>query len=118
MSKSVLIVDDSMAMRAVINQVLVQGGYEVVGQASNGREAIDMAFDLQPDIITLDNILPDMVGTDILRALNKEGLESKVIMITGAGQDSVVKEGFSLGAKAFIQKPFKVEQLLDQVDKL
>jgi len=92
MSKRVLIVDDSLYMRTIIKDALTNAGYEVVGLAANGESAIDMAFDLEPDLITLDNILPDMIGTDILRVFKDEGLLSKVIMISAVGQQSVVDE--------------------------
>lgn len=118
MSKNVLIVDDSLYMRTVIKEALEIGGYRVIGQASNGEEAIDLAFDLQPDIITLDNILPDMIGTDILKVYTEEGLSSKVIMISAVGQESVIQEGLSLGAKAYLVKPFTSDQLLSEVNKL
>jgi two-component system, chemotaxis family, chemotaxis protein CheY len=118
MEKNVLIVDDSLYMRTVIKETLESSGYHVVGQASNGEEAIDLAFDLQPDIITLDNILPDMIGTDILKVYTQEGLLSKVIMVSAVGQESVIQEGLSLGAKAYIVKPFTAEQLLHEVNKL
>ena len=118
MSKKVLVVDDSLYMRTVIKDALEQAGFQVVGQAANGEEAIDMAFDLQPDIITLDNILPDMIGTDILKVYTKEGLAAQVIMISAVGQESVIREGLSLGAKAYIVKPFTSDQLLKEVNKL
>ena len=118
MAKNVLVVDDSLYMRTVIKDALEQNGYKVVGQAANGEEAIDLAFELQPDIITLDNILPDMIGTDILKVYTEEGLLSKVIMISAVGQESVIQEGLSLGAKAYIVKPFTSEQLLNEVNKL
>lgn len=118
MAKNVLIVDDSMYMRAVIKEALEVAGYRVIGQATNGEEAIDLAFDLRPDIITLDNILPDMIGTDILKVYTEEGLPSKVIMISAVGQESVIQEGLNLGAKAYLVKPFTSEQLLDELEKL
>jgi two-component system, chemotaxis family, chemotaxis protein CheY len=118
MSKNVLIVDDSLYMRTVIKDALEAGGYRVIGQASNGEEAIDLAMDLQPDIITLDNILPDMIGTDILKVYKEEGLLSRVIMISAVGQDSVIQLGLNLGAKAYIVKPFTTEQLLIAVQNL
>jgi two-component system, chemotaxis family, chemotaxis protein CheY len=118
MSKNVLIVDDSLYMRTVIKDALEQGGFQVIGQAANGEEAIDLAFDLKPDIITLDNILPDMIGTDILKVYGDEGLGSKVIMISAVGQESVIQEGISLGAKAYIVKPFTSDQLLQAVQNL
>lgn len=118
MTKNVLIVDDSLYMRTVIKDALEQAGFRIVGQAGNGEEAIDLAFELQPDIITLDNILPDMIGTDILKVYTEEGLVSKVIMISAVGQESVIQEGLNLGAKAYIVKPFTSDQLLKEVNKL
>lgn len=118
MTKNVLIVDDSLYMRTVIKDALEQAGYRIVGQAANGEEAIDLAFDLRPDIITLDNILPDMIGTDILKVYSEEGLASNVIMISAVGQESVIQEGLSLGAKAYIVKPFTSDQLLTAVKEL
>jgi two-component system, chemotaxis family, chemotaxis protein CheY len=118
MAKNVLVVDDSLYMRTVIKDALEQGGYKVVGQAANGEEAIDLAFELQPDIITLDNILPDMIGTDILKVYNKEGLLSKVIMISAVGQESVIQQGLTLGAKAYLVKPFTSDQLIAELGKL
>jgi two-component system, chemotaxis family, chemotaxis protein CheY len=107
MAKSVLIVDDSLYMRTLIKDALEVGGYSVVGQAGNGEEAIDLAFELQPDLITLDNILPDMIGTDILKVYQEEGLKSKVVMISAVG----------LGAKAYIVKPFTNEQLVETINR-
>jgi two-component system, chemotaxis family, chemotaxis protein CheY len=118
MSKNVLIVDDSLYMRTLIKDALEEGGFKVVGQASNGEEAIDLAFELMPDIITLDNILPDMIGTDILKVYKDEGLSSKVIMISAVGQESVINEGLALGAVEYIVKPFTGEQLIAAVSKL
>jgi two-component system chemotaxis response regulator CheY len=113
MGKSVLIVDDSLYMRTLIKDALEVGGFSIVGQAANGEEAIDLAFELQPDFITLDNILPDMIGTDILKVYKEEGLRSKIVMISAVGQESVVNEGLRLGAKAYVVKPFTPEQLVD-----
>lgn len=117
MSKNVLIVDDSLYMRTVIKDALEAHDYVVIGQASNGEEAIDLAFELQPDFITLDNILPDMIGTDILKVYKEEGLPSKVIMISAVGQESVVNEGISLGAIDYLVKPFTNDQLIGAMTK-
>lgn len=115
MDKNVLIVDDSRYMRTIIKDALQQNGFHVVGEAANGEQAIDMAFELKPAIITLDNILPDMIGTDVLKVLREEGLQSKVVMISAVGQESVIQEGIALGAKAYIVKPFTTEHLLETV---
>ncbi|WP_020527760.1 response regulator [Flexithrix dorotheae] len=118
MSKNVLIVDDSLYMRTVIKDALESNGYTVVGQAANGEEAIDLAFELEPDFITLDNILPDMIGTDILKVFKDEGLDFKVLMISAVGQDNVIQESLELGAKGYLVKPFTSEQLIGKLAEL
>ena len=118
MGKTVLVVDDSMYMRTLIKDALLDAGYDVVGEAANGESAIDQAMELNPDLITLDNILPDMIGTDILRVVKgEESLKAKVIMISAVGQESVIQEGMSIGAEDYIVKPFTTEQLIESVNK-
>ena len=116
--KKVLIVDDSLYMRTIIQDALTSGGFEITGQAANGENAIDLALELNPDLITLDNILPDMLGLDILKTLKEEGLTSKIIIISAVGQQSVVDEGLRLGADGYIIKPFTPEKLLEVVRKV
>jgi two-component system chemotaxis response regulator CheY len=118
MNKKVLIVDDSLYMRTVIKDVLAAAGYDVVGQAANGESAIDLALELQPDLITLDNILPDMLGLEILKVLKEEEVKSKVVMISAVGQQTVVDEGKGLGADEYIVKPFTNEQLLEVINRI
>ena len=118
MSKRVLIVDDSMYMRTLIKDALSGAGYDVIGEAANGESAIDMALELKPDLITLDNILPDMIGTDILKVLMDEGLDSKVIMVSAVGQQSVINEGIELGASEYIVKPFTAADLIEVVKRI
>jgi two-component system chemotaxis response regulator CheY len=113
--KKVLVVDDSLYMRTVIKDALEEAGFEVVGLAANGESAIDMAMDLNPDVITLDNILPDMIGLDIMRVYRDEGLKFKIVMVSAVGQESVINEGISLGASSYIVKPFTSEQIVEAV---
>jgi two-component system, chemotaxis family, chemotaxis protein CheY len=118
MSKTVLIVDDSIYMRSLIKSALEGAGYEVIGEAPNGETAIDLALEHQPDLITLDNILPDMMGFEILKVLKEEAVGSKVIMVSAVGQQTVVNKGISLGASEYIVKPFTEEDLLKIVEKV
>lgn len=117
MSKEVLIVDDSIYMRSLIKTTLSGAGFDVVGEAENGEQAIDLAIDLQPDLITLDNILPDMMGFEILKVIREEGVESIVVMVSAVGQQTVVNKGLALGAAEYLVKPFTEEDLLNVVNK-
>ena len=118
MSKTVLIVDDSIYMRSLIKSTLEENGFEVIGEASNGESAIDMALESRPDLITLDNILPDMMGFEILKVLQNEGINSKIIMVSAVGQQTVVNKGVELGAEAYIVKPFTADDLMATVNKV
>ena len=118
MSKKALIVDDSIYMRSLIKTSLVEEGFEIVGEAQDGESAIDLALELQPDLITLDNILPDMMGFEILKVLKDNGCRSKVLMISAVGQQTVVNKGISLGAADYIVKPFTSESLLEVVRRI
>lgn len=117
MSKNVLIIDDSMYMRTLISNALTEDGYNVVGMAADGETAIEMALELEPDVITLDNVLPDMIGLDILKVLKDEGMKSTIVMVSAVGQQSVVDEGMSLGASDYIVKPFTPDSLVEKINK-
>ena len=114
----ILIVDDSSYIRSTLRTTLESNGYDVVGTAKDGESAIDMAIDLIPDVITLDNILPDMTGIDVLKALKERNLSSKVIMISAVGQQSAITEGLANGAQDYIVKPFNNEELVDIISTL
>ena len=117
--KKVLIVDDSLYMRTLINSALIATGrYEVIGQAGTGSQGIELALEHEPDLITMDNILPDMIGIDIVKELRAEGITSKIIMVSAVGQDDVVEEGRSNGADDYLVKPFTAEILVERIDNL
>lgn len=117
MSKTILIVDDSGYSRSTIKGILVNAGYQVIGEAKDGVEALDKIVELDPDLVTLDNILPDMTGLEILRALKEQGILPTVIMVSAVGQQSAIQEGLDLGIKAYITKPFDPNELLEEVKK-
>lgn len=108
----VLIVDDSTYIRSSLRTLLEENGYDVVGEAKNGESAIDLALELKPDVITLDNILPDMTGLDVLKTINTDDFTSKVIMISAVGQQSAIVDAMSSGAKHYLVKPFDNSELI------
>ena len=114
----VLIVDDSTYIRSSLSSLLSEAGYEIVGQAKNGEMAIDLALDLKPDVITLDNILPDMTGIDVLKAVKKGNLTAKIVMISAVGQQSAIVEAKSTGADFYLVKPYDTAELLSILKEL
>ena len=115
MNKRILIVDDSFYMRTMLKNMLTDAGYEVVGEAANGQQALEMAAETKPDLITLDVILPDNTGLDVLKGLRQQSPDSKVVMCSAVGQEAIVNEAIENGALAYIVKPFSEEKVLEIV---
>lgn len=117
MAYKVLIVDDAMFMRAMIRDILVNSGkYEVVGEASNGEEAIAKYKDLSPDIVTMDIVMPQMDGIEATKEIIKLDATAKIVMCSALGQEALVIESIAAGAKDFIVKPFSAEKVLKVMD--
>ncbi|MFD2717368.1 response regulator [Hymenobacter monticola] len=115
MNKRILIVDDSFYMRTMLKNMLTDAGYEVVGEAANGAQALEMAASTTPDLITLDVILPDNTGLDVLKNLRQIQPSAKVVMCSAVGQEVIVNEAIENGALAYIVKPFSEEKVLEIV---
>ena len=115
MNKRILIVDDSFYMRTMLKNMLTDAGYEVVGEAANGAQALEMASSTSPDLITLDVILPDNTGLDVLKSLRQIQPSAKVVMCSAVGQEVIVNEAIENGALAYIVKPFSDEKVLEIV---
>lgn len=115
MNKRILIVDDSFYMRTMLKNMLTDAGYEVVGEAANGAQAVEMATSTNPDLITLDVILPDNTGLDVLKSLRQTQPNAKVVMCSAVGQEVIVNEAIENGALAYIVKPFSEEKVLEIV---
>jgi len=114
-SKTILLADDSAFMRGVLKNILNEAGYSEFHEASNGDEAIELYRSHNPDLVTLDLIMPGKGGIDVLKEI---GDEASVIVVTAVGQDSVVEEAKGLGAKGYIVKPFDKNQVLEEVKKI
>lgn len=114
----ILMVDDSRTSRKVLREILESGGYEVVGEATNGKDGVSMFEELKPDVVTLDITMPVLDGIDALREIKDADPSAKVIMVTSAGQKSKMVEAVKYGAVEFVTKPFENEQLLSVVKKV
>ncbi len=118
MSKRVLIVDDAIFMRNIIKDILNEGGYIVVGEAGNGEEAVEKSKALNPDIITMDIVMPVMNGIDAVREIRRFNKNIKIVMCSALGQESLVMEAIDAGASDFITKPFKKDKVIETLRKL
>lgn len=114
----VLVVDDSQFMRLNIINYLNKNNFDVVGQASNGSEAIKLYEELRPDIVTMDITMPDMDGVQAVREIVKMDSNAKIIMCSAMGQQAMVIEAIKAGAKGFLIKPLNEERMIMEINKV
>lgn len=117
MAKRILIVDDAAFMRMMIKDILVKNGYEVVGEASDGAQAIDKYKELNPDLVTMDITMPEVDGIAALKEIRSIDPNAKIIMCSAMGQQAMVIDAIQAGAKDFIVKPFQADRVLEAIKK-
>lgn len=118
MKARILIVDDALFMRTMLKNILVEAGHEVVGEAASGQEAITKFHEVNPDLTTLDIIMPGTQGLDVLQQMREEDPDAKVIMISALGQERLVGQARERGAAGYIVKPFKEENVVSEVERV
>lgn len=116
MGKRVLIVDDSAYLRLMIKKVLTQAGYQVVGEASDGEQAIQLYKELRPDLVTMDVVMPKKNGLEALQEIFNIDPNACVVIITALGHEPLIKRAIRLGAKNFVIKPFKPNELVKSIE--
>jgi two-component system chemotaxis response regulator CheY len=116
-NKKVLIADDSMVMRKMINDILWDDGFEVVGEAKDGGEAFEMYKELHPNLVTMDIVMPREHGIDALKSIMEFDPQARVIVVSGLHQKSLLMEALGAGARDYVIKPFDKEELLEAARK-
>lgn len=105
-------------MRVTLKNMLTNNGYEVVGEAVNGQDAVEKYAACKPDLVLMDITMPIMDGIAATWAIKEGDPSAKVIMCTAMGQKNMVVEAIQAGAKDFIVKPFKPDDILGRIQKL
>lgn len=115
--KSLLIVDDAAFMRLNLKNIL-KDEYEIVGEAENGKEAVEKYQDLEPDIVTMDITMPEMDGLEAIKAIKDINPDAKIVVCSAMGQQKMVIKAIETGAKDFVVKPFKEDRVLNAINSL
>ncbi|HAY14829.1 MAG TPA: response regulator [Fimbriimonadaceae bacterium] len=118
MAKRILITDDALFMRVTLKKILTEAGYDVVGEATNGAEAVKLYEQLKPDVVTMDITMPEMDGIQALKEIKKIDANARVIMCTAMGQKTMVIDAVQSGAKDFIVKPFQPDRVIEALSKV
>lgn len=117
MANGILIVDDAAFMRMLIKDVLTKNGYEIAGEAENGKVAIEKYSELNPELVIMDITMPEVDGIQAVKQIMTSDPKAKVIMCSAMGQQAMVIESIQAGAKDFIVKPFQADRVVEAVKK-
>jgi two-component system, chemotaxis family, chemotaxis protein CheY len=115
---TVLVCDDAIFMRTMISDILSQAGFEIVGEAESGIQAVEKYRELKPDLVTMDIVMPDMGGIEAVREICKADPEARILMCSAMGQQALVVEAIQAGAKDFVVKPFQPSRVLEAVQRV
>lgn len=113
----IIVADDSVFMRKLIGGILRTAGYTDIIEAGDGDDALKKFSDEKPDLVLLDIIMGGKNGIDVLTEILKIEPNAKVVMVSAVGQEYLVKKAMGIGAKGFIVKPFKDEEIISVVNK-
>jgi two-component system chemotaxis response regulator CheY len=114
----IMVVDDAIFMRQMLSNILKSEGYEICGESSNAKEAVEKYKELKPDLVTMDIVMPmmeELDGIGAVREILKTDPNAKILIISVMGQESLVTKALDAGAKDFIIKPFKSERVIEVV---
>ncbi|GAP62951.1 two-component system, chemotaxis family, response regulator CheY [Ardenticatena maritima] len=112
---TVLVVDDAQFVRKRLQKILSEAGFDVL-EAGDGQEAVDVYRQYHPDVVLLDITMPKLDGMEALRLIREYDPNARVVMLSALGQQAIILEALRRGARDFIVKPFKPEQVLHALE--
>ncbi|HJW85675.1 MAG: response regulator [Planctomycetota bacterium] len=116
--KKILVVDDAKVVRMVVSQILKRNGYQVIGEAANGREAFEKYKALKPDAVTMDITMPEVDGIQGLKDIIAYDNQAKVIMISALDQRDALAEAIRHGAADYVVKPFEDDRMISALHEI
>jgi len=114
----IIIVDDSEFSRHSISSILEAAGHDILGEAANAEQTLEILSSRKADLIILDVVMPDVTGLELAKHINDNFDNIYIIMISSLAQEHIILEAISAGASDFIQKPFKQSDLIISVEKI
>lgn len=113
----IMVADDSDAIRLVLQDILTIGKHEIVAEATNGAEAVEIFSQANPDVLLLDLAMPKKDGLTVVKEVMGKHPNAKIILITASDNQNVINECLKQGASAFISKPFDFDYVLKLIEE-
>ncbi len=114
----ILLIDDNDITREVLRVVLRGQGYQIVGEAGDGDQGLQMALEQKPDLILLDVMMPQVSGLDILPRIREQLPDTRILLVTGSEDHETLREAARSGIDGFIMKPFRARHITEAVSKV
>lgn len=114
--RKILVADDSETIRALLKTALEGSGYEV-DMADDGLSAYELGSKDEYDLVIMDQLMPGLLGLEVIERWRDEGMEAPVLMLTGVDDDRTAVESFDLGAVDYVRKPFRMTELMARIRK-
>ncbi len=112
--KRILVADDSETIRALMQTALEGAGYEVV-LAEDGLSAYELGSSGDYDLVIIDQLMPGLLGLDVVSRWHEEGMKAPVLMLTGVDDDRTAVESFDRGVVDYVRKPFRIPELMARI---
>ena len=113
MSKTVMVVDDSRIVQLQMQKLLADTDYKIVACCQSGEDALRLYDETNPDLVTMDILMPGMDGLEAARLILEEHPDACIIMVSSLAYDDTINEASKIGAKGFVYKPFERERILE-----
>ena len=118
MAIRVLVADDARFMRQLIREIVEPEGFEVVGEAADGRAVVEEFARLRPDVVTMDIVMPKRSGIDAVKEILALDPTARIVMVSALGQEALVMEALQAGAADYVVKPFKPDVVISTLRKI
>ena len=115
---SILISDDSDAIRLVLRDIVEIGKHTVIGEAIDGADTIEKYSQLKPDLLLLDHAMPEKDGLAVIQEVVEMDPKAKIIFVTAADNIKIIDNSLASGANSYIAKPFEFKQVLKIIDEI
>ena len=117
MTKKIMVVDDSRIVQLQLQKILSDTEYQVVACCQSGEDAIEQIDKVQPDLVTMDILMPGMDGLEAARVILEAHPQVKVLMVSSLAYDDTLNEANKIGTSGFVYKPFDREEVLKSFQK-
>lgn len=118
MSKRVMVVDDSRIVQLQLKKILADTEYQIVACCQSGEEALEKYSEIEPDLVTMDILMPGIDGLETARQLLKEHPHARILMVSSLAYEDTINQANDVGVKGFVYKPFERSQILESMSNV